>query len=103
MSLLRLGLCWQAFDKLDLKLSVADVAELAAAYGDRVVPAVSLAKVVDLTHTQTYYESNFVRWMEFCNDVDQVFVQKGLEVMPTQPMATGVMVGPESAALGTRR
>ena len=37
--------------------------------------------------------------MEFCNDVDQVFVQKGLEMMPTEAMATGVSIAPESATL----
>ena len=88
-----------AFDKLDLKLTVPDVAELAAAYGDRQVPAVQLSRTTDLTTTELYYASNFVRWVEFCNDVDQVFVQKGLEAMPTTAMATGVGFAPESEAL----
>ena len=50
-----------AFDKLDLNLTADDMAELAASYGDMNVPPVSLSRVTDLAHTQTYYEANFVR------------------------------------------
>eukprot|EP01050_Picozoa_sp_SAG11_P013520 SAG11_NODE_1584_length_4643_cov_8.930238_2_plen_174_part_00 len=88
-----------AFDKLDLQLSVGDVDQLATAYADSKVPSVALRKSVDLQHTQDYYSANYVRWREFANDVDLVFTQKGLEMIPTQPMQTGIAIASETGVL----
>ena len=79
-----------AFDKLDVKLSVADIDELASAFADAKVPPVSLNTLTSLTSTKEYYSTNYVCWRDFANAVDQVFTQKGLEMGPTMAMTTGI-------------